>query len=66
MKIKKAAVEVDGKVQWTSASVVIKAQNLLDAGKSTGEISEKIKHSRNFTQALVNSIKEHAQMGRVA
>lgn len=70
MKTNKAGVmttiNVEGKTMWASASLVLKVQNFIEAGKRVGEISDIIKRPRPYTQALVNSIKEHAQMGRVA
>lgn len=55
---------LNDRVQWVSASCVIKAQNLLMKGKSTGEIASAIKRSHAFTQELVNVINEHMQMMR--
>lgn len=70
MKTNKSGVmttlNVNGKTMWASASLVLKVQNYLEAGKRTGEISEVIRRPYSYTQALVNSIREHAQMGRVA
>ncbi|MBJ2129112.1 hypothetical protein JC525_09195 [Alteromonas sp. IB21] len=55
---------LNGRVQWVSASCVIKTQNLLMAGKSTGQIAKEIKRSKAYTQELVNVINEHMQMMR--
>ena len=57
---------VNGKVKHIHASTVTKVQNLIEHGKSTGEITALVRLSRPVTQALVMLIKEHAQMGRVA
>lgn len=57
---------VNNKVVRIHASTVTKVQNMIEHGKSTGEIAALIRFTRPATQALVTLIKEHAQMGRVA
>lgn len=44
-------LNVNGKTMWASASLVLKVQNFIEAGKRTGEISEMIKRPRPYTIA---------------
>lgn len=57
---------LNGRLQYVSASCVIKTQNLLMAGKKTGQIAKEIKRSKAYTQELVNVINEHLQMVKEA
>ncbi|MBB66888.1 MAG: hypothetical protein CMP19_05080 [Rickettsiales bacterium] len=57
---------LNGRVQWVSASCVIKTQRFIEAGKKPGEIAALIGRPKPYAQALVKTIMEHAQMGRAA
>ena len=57
---------VNGKVQRVHASTVTRVQSMLEHCKDTNEIATQIRRSHQFTQVLVDVIKDHTQMGVAA
>ena len=62
----KRQIFVNGKSHYATAQLVSKVQSMVEHNYTTMQIAAQISRTRGFTQKLVMSIKDEAQMGRVA
>ncbi|MCH2058169.1 MAG: hypothetical protein MK214_16445 [Thalassotalea sp.] len=62
----KRQIFVNGKPHYATAQLVGKVQSMVEHNYTVAQIADLIRRTIPFTHKLVMSIKDEAQMGRVA